>query len=702
MNDDSSKAPDKDFYEEIYEGALSKLGENIQAKWKEKENGNYRFVSLGRKGIRIYECLPKYESGAVKEKKTDGQRQNPPDVVSEYALPFIFNDEGQGAYSLLDDALYYGSSALGVAKAIYAFSSVYGQGQPKEKIDYYSAIDTGELRLNFNRYIGSQHATETKKNNLEAGYSHYFVKRLARDIRSLNNTFEIEFPIITFGLDRCPDMKQWEEALKAVYSDRGARVYTVEHDVEDNKEKNFSVNVLLRSDGSNFTKLRLFPGISDDGGQPYRVKIVCMSPHTISDENLVFQQLFDQADEGYKEIWDMIYKKCHIDVSKINTDNIVDYLSIARPRCNKSLVIMANFLLSFSTLVEELDRLEEFLGRLNIQYSPKGIDIDKGLYYLLGNGNLCEKVADGLKRLYHERRLCGTVYTAKNLRVNYSVFENSKKINERTFFLLNVQNDYMLEMSQNVEEALGVLFFNQDMFFEKQELAYNPVTQDYNRLRMGFTYEGLQDTIQDSLARGYFALGSNEDFIVTLHRWVDQCIDEASIVPQYVLDDKSKYWIRVFRHGENEDPLLSHLARFVLFVFKEHTSKTQLEWIQKKELEKLLVESYKVVEKGASYELKTRQIVESENICIKIKIKEEEVEELVFTNKRYLDTDGNEKPRNVLKYMVDMCILSEDEPEKITIHPRTKSFFKTGITTMSRQSEENIRARINQYTLQQE
>lgn len=250
----------------------------------------------------------------------------------------------------------------------------------------------------------------------------------------------------------------------------------------------------------------------------------------------------------------------------------------------------------------------------------------------------------------------------------------------------------MMENSQNVEEALGVLFFNQDMFFEKQELASNPVTQDYHRLRMGFTYEGLQDIIQDSLARGYFTLKPDEDFVITLHRWVDQRIGEASIVPQYVLDDKSKYWIRVFRHGENEETLLSHLARFVLFVFNERANKTYLEWIPKDELKNLLVNSFNKIE-GDTLESKKKQIVESTNICIKV-----ESDELVFTNDHYPVLDQTGKPRSVLDYMIKMCILSEDEQGVITIHPRTKSFFKTGITTMSSQSEKEIRKEIYKYS----
>ena len=93
---------------------------------------------------------------------------------------------------------------------------------------------------------------------------------------------------------------------------------------------------------------------------------------------------------------------------------------------------------------------------------------------------------------------------------------------------------------------------------------------------------------------------------------------------QYILDYQSQNWYRVFRHGENEDTLLSHTARFVLFVFKERNKQTHLGWIRKDELEKLLVKAFNAIVINANTkeedkdQERTKQIVESKNVIFKI------------------------------------------------------------------------------------
>lgn len=691
-------------YKDFYVYALRSLGEELQEKVNgERNNGKkkLRFLSLGRKGAKLYECLSLYT--ASEDKRVIGSEKSKEyediDIISEHALPFISRiDESESdvVYCLLDDGLYYGSSAIGLAKAVYGFEKIFGKHTPtEEKISYFGAIDTGELRLNFDRYIGEVKAKKTSDAGLAKGYSHYFVKRLSSDIRSFENTFEIEFPIVTFKLDFSPIKEHWESVVKEVFKDTGAKVYTVEH------AENFSVNVLLpNTGGSSFKKIRIFP----HNPEKYKdrddyVNVVCMAPYPIADDDLTLSQLFDYAGEDYKELWEEIYERCNVQSSYINADTIVSYLNLVRPRCNRSLVIMANYLLSYSVIIEQRDKLENVFSLLGVKADFKGIKAEN-LYYLLGDKDFSQAIGKRLQCFYNTRTECGDIITNKELHVNYPVFENSKNMEENYMYLFDLQNDFMMEKSQNMEEALSALFVNQDVFFEKQILAGNPITQDYNRLRLGYTYEGLHDTIQEAFNKGYFTFGSDEDFTITLHRWVDQRIGEASIVPQYIHDEKSHYWVRVFRHGENEDTLLSHLARFVLLVYNERDEKTKLGWIWRDEFEELLTRAYKAIEE-IGYD--KNQIVESMNIELYV---DDEDGKLKYRNTHYNKTEKVGAPRDVLQYMIDMCILSEDEfndakeKDMITIHPRTKFYLKNdifGITTMDSNAEAKVKHEIAEY-----
>lgn len=686
---DGGSCPYEEFYKQSLESLsnnLRELGENDRARQRT------RIVALGRKGLKLFEHLSNLDARKLKDESIGSTNNNPvfPDVVSEHALPFVSRkDRNTGTvYCLMDDALYYGSSARGVAREVYAFENIYDiSGHADGKISYYSAIDTDEFRPNFDRYIAPVESNSVKKKGIGQGYSHFFSKRLSKDIRALENTFEIEFPVITYNLDKRIEKENWENMAKAAYSGTEAKVYVVEH------EENYSVNILLDGAyGCSFDKLRMFPGGSRkaDGGMENRMKVICMSPHPVPDDDYLLEHLFDNANEGYKALWREIFDRCHITTSETGPDNIMDYLTVARWRCNKSLVIMANYLLSFSSFVRQSDRLEKAFHDAGLTAAYKGIDAEKDLYYLLGDKDFCREVAEQLQRFYADKTQCGDVSVNDSLTVDYTVFENSRNVDGSIATLIRIQDDYMLEKSQNMEEALGALFYNQDVFYEKQVLAGNPVTQDFSRLRMGYTFDALRKTISDAIKRNLLKLGRTEEFDTTLHRWMDQRIGEASIVPQYILDEKSGYWVRVFRHGENEEPLLGHLARFVLLVYLEWNEQTGLGWIRKDLFQELLAEAYHAGDIGNRKE----QIVE----CTNINIYTDDKGELVFTNIHYGTDEEAGRPHNVLQYMIDMCILSEEVKDKITIHKRTNFFIQPGITTMEDGYENEIKKKVREWS----
>lgn len=650
-------------YEGFYVQSMKDLKKNL----REQINENTLLISLGRKGVKIFEFL-------FSSNDKDGEAKIP-DVVSEHALPFIsMRDEGKDVdYQMLDDALYFGSSAKGVAEEIYALENIYKiHGRNGRKINFYSAIETDELRPHFDQYIGTVHAKSTKDNGIGAGYSHFFAKRFAEDIRRLEDTFEVEYPIVTFKLDRCIGLNEWKEVFERVFHDIG-KVYVVEH------EENYSINILFdKTNGCSFRKLRIFPSNCSQQIRSNRVKVVCMAPHPVWNEDYLLERIFDSAHEEYRDLWLDIYDKCNIKQSKINPDNILDYLTVAKRRCNKSLVIMLNYLLSYSAFIEQKDRLNEVFSEAGLNAKFQGVDENKDLYFLLGNKDLCQKVAGRLDDFYRNGTLCGDVYTSKDIRFDYTIFENSENVDKTTSTLIHIQNKSMVEKSRNVEEALGALFFNQDSFYEKQLLEMNPITQDFSRLRMGYTFDALFQIIGHFIDLGILEKEDGEDIFLTIHRWVDQRIGEGSIVPQYILDEKSKHWVRVFRHGENEDTLLSHLARYALMVFREWNKIIPFGRIEKNKFQELLATLYKECIKN----LKGNEIVESKNITFTL----DKDDCFAFVNNHY----HNSNPRNVLQYLIDMCIFTEEE-ERISIHRRTNFIMPPAITTLEWKDEEAIK-----------
>ena len=693
---DKTKLPNIGFYppyETFYNESLKSLSDKLLKLGENNETGQKtRIVALGRKGIKLLEHLINSQAKGLMDKSVGSKEElrGFPDVVSEHALPFISRkDRNTGTiYCLMDDALYYGSSARGVAQEVYAFENIYGiSGHADGKICFYSAIDTDELRPNFDRSISSVESLSVREKGYGQGYSHFFAKRLSKDIRALEDTFEIEFPVVTYTLDRRIEKNCWRDNIAAAYEKTEANVDIVDH------EENYSINILLDHEyGSSFNKVRIFPNNSKkaDNDKENRVKVICMSPHLIPDDDYRLEHLFDNANEDYKVLWKEIFDRCRITTLDTNPANILDYLTIARWRCNKSLVVLANYLLSYSTFVQQSIRLEKAFQSAGLTVKFQGIDAQKNLYYLLGDKDFCYEVAERLNSFYENKTECGVVDVNDNLQVDYTVFENSKNLDESIATLIRIQDDYMLEKSQNVEEALGALFYNQDVFYEKQILAGNPVSQDFNRLRMGYTFGTLRKIIKNAIKENILELEKEEVFDITLHRWIDQRIGEASIVPQYILDEKSKHWIRVFRHGENEEPLLGHLARFVLLVYQEWNKQTKLGWIRKDIFQKLLVETYNV--KGIDN--RKEQIVECTNINIQTIRTKDDQEKLAFTNSHYVPDSKAGTPHDVLQYMIDMCILSEEVKDKITIHKRANFFMQPGITTMEDGYEKMIKEKV--------
>ena len=141
---------------------------------------------------------------------------------------------------------------------------------------------------------------------------------------------------------------------------------------------------------------------------------------------------------------------------------------------------------------------------------------------------------------------------------------------ERQNILLH--NEHMVRNSHSCQEALSALFFNQNLFIERWSRM--KARYEGRRLWFGYTHDSLSYQLERN---GRYKKLQNQE--KQLHKWVDLRIDQGCVVPQYVLDPQNDVWVRVLRPGENEDVLLSHLARFVIHVYNLIDAKMELGYI---------------------------------------------------------------------------------------------------------------------------
>ena len=505
-------------------------------------DGKTIIVAVSRKGPRLLERI-----------LADISIANDPLVITEHALPFFFRDLARCEYSkvqilLVDDAVYFGSTIEGIYREILAYK------------DYY--------HLSFDLKVFTAIKTEDSKNlaeldihaeNVRKGYGHYFVKHIMAELRSSHKPLEIDFPCIAYRMEKTIDTEALNKELGLLYH---GMVYRVSHAECE------SYNVVMKPDsGAFFNKLRIYP----DGNYLY---IEPMSPRVIINEE---DQLIHLLDDAAEDICDYWHELCTRYLAKDD-----GYPSQLQQPITKAFVTIANYLYSINTLIKEEMTLQpafDKAGGLICDISIKGCD----LCYLLSDNELT-------KRLYGiiENHLC------KRLPLFYTYGINLIKFSEQQVFesydyptkeekeVLKNHDSHMIFNSKNIPQALSAIFFNQNLLIERGSRKNCKLGR--SRLNFGYTFHSLKKLISDY--RNEFSF--NETDMLLVHKWVDTRIEQGCIVPQYICDITNQVWTRVFRPGENEDVILSHLARWTCSVYRVLKEDGRLQKIRKSFFEEIL------------------------------------------------------------------------------------------------------------------
>ena len=619
----------------IYSNSLKEMVKHLNEEIHSSETDIV--IALSRKGPRMLEYLKRYNS--LKEFS----------FTTEHALPFIFeqisnNRDKKYRIFIVDDAIYFGSTIQNLYNEIKAYIDAYKLDNVKiyAVVTAIKASDSKTLNIDDALLLNYE-----GKEPLRAGYGHYFVKCLMNDFSKLDNTLEVEFPTIEYDLPSNVDEQIVDEAIKNQYPDAFRS--------EQNGESRAKWCIILENGKTSaFNKVRIFISAN-------KLRFVFMNPHYFNNNEETLAGLMVRQGSPFREMWNEIqlhFKNVELDIRKEFNNEI-------RRNRLRTQVILANYILSFNNFLVERDKINAIVGSLGIDENSYSIK-ENNLTYLIGNVSLVANTIGRLKVAADSNLSLDPLLSVKEMTVsNDYVLESNSLPKDELEVLLN-HNLVMISKSQDTEESLSAMFNNLTILIEKW--TRGTIYDDNYRLRFGYTMKNLTAFVH---RYGAFKIEEPEKFQTELHSWIDNRIDNGCIVPQYIVDSASSTWMRVFRPGENEDLLLSHLARLVLCVWNQANEILQ---VQK-------VNTY-------TYQSLLSVVIDTFRECL-----EKEESYLQFRIDGKLLPCIGDKYRNIVDYMKDMYILTE-ENDFLECSPRLQNKeFKT-CTTLSRELEENIRKKI--------
>lgn len=617
MDTSSKEAKTKDF--STFEQALGQLHDNLLKDYV--DDGHSIVIAMSRKGPRLVEAV------FIQEELS---KLN---VVTEFAIPFIFKKMEQGVtyrIYVVDDAVYYGSTLKNLIKEIREYEQIYGL--TLEVKAYVAIVDKEALPFNEIEVIGMLGPRN--------GYGHYFVQQVMSLFRSKKRCMEVEFPTITYVLDKTADLIILEEELKKSFGE----VYRTSYKEED------VLNVLLKKEGSQFSKIRMYR-------EGTMLHLTFMSPFNLCIGTVFFDELFKSMGTAYHDWW------CNLLANIVDSQEKANLSDSLRRNMEKSLVVMANYIYSFQGFIYHRQEIERLLGRRGYLILSHGIQ-SRDLYKLIG----VRKLADDLAILlsYYDRLVDFRFpnWNSSSVISEHQIYEEYDSPTPSERDSLAEHNLHMVRNSQNLHQALSAIVFNQNLFVERWSRKGNegPI----RHLWFGYKHDSLAE-----LVKRYARFDEPKSLEQDIHEWLDRRIDMGCVVPQYIKDGESKTWVRVFRPGENEDVLLSHLSRFVIHVYSQIEEQFHLGYCPVETLGKVL----SIVWRQFGDEFLQSQF------CFKLFVSDGEL---------YIDQEILPQALTVIRYLQKMYIFEVSNDGEVKISSRIADPDFLHYTTLDSKYEKEI------------
>lgn len=587
-------------------------------------------IALSRKGPRLLEFLAKHKDLVI------------PNVISEHALPFLFsriikNSESYHLY-IFDDAIYYGSTISNLIDEINAYISAYNLHERVDIAGIYVAIkepSSVELPNDINVYPVEA---------CSSGYGHYFVKRVMKDLRSLGRSLEIEFPAIRHHVSKELKLEDLYQSFKNTFGENNVCLINSTEGIPS-----LSV-VWSKPDETTFRKMRLYIDDND-------LVIVPIAPELFYND----MSRLSYVSFGRNDLISSLWRRIVDELTEVYEGDANSNVILRRNICRTGVVLL-NYFSSIDTYIYESPRVRSCVESLGVSLSEPNLDPDN-LKYLLYDNYVSDVVSIWNKMLTLDD------YITMPIQVNLSksdeiVYESTSLSSAEVEPLVKV-NILSVMGSRSFEEALSVMSFNQTIMIERFSRYIR--ANKHERLRFGYSFAGLWNFIRNNANK----VSSDDITLSRLHKWVDCQIDNGSLVPQYIVDKNSSMWTRVFRPGENEDVMLSHIGRFVAFVIdKMHRPDIDGSdyGVLKSNLDGILSIVYsKYYERINDEEPQWPDIVEKKS-------------QLVFSS-------TNE---NLIDFLIRMSVLTKTITHTIKINERLNNYEFSHITTFSKELEDEI------------
>ena len=617
METTSNKAESKDRSD--FEESLKRLHDNLLRDYVFDDNSIV--IALSRKGPKVLER-------AFTEEELSNLN-----IVTEFAVPFLLKSLKAGEeyrVYIVDDAIYFGSTLKNLIAEIREYEKRY------------------QLNLFIRTYVALQDKDALKFSDVEvkgitgyrSGYGHYFVRQLMSRCRELHRCMEVEFPIITYEFSEEPDLNKIDSLLRKDFQ----TVYISEYAEEK------VITVLFPEDGCQFCKIRIYV-------EGKKLHVAFMAPRNIAGGFESLQHLMDAFGGGYQKVWQMLLDYLYRDMHQWKPLGVLDRNK------ERSLIVIANFIYSYQIFIRIRMQLQQLL--VNLGYEYKAFYLQKNAIYRLTGIRAIED--ELIQLLSHDMRVVveRRPDIMKYMPVVPSQFyeeEDSPTAEERNS--LAEHNLHMVRNSMNLEQALSAIVFNQNLFVERWTRNDNEGSRRH--LWFGYTHESL-----GAIVNRYARFDISEKMDKNIHQWLDERIDMGCVVPQYIRDVKSNIWVRVFRPGENEDVLLSHLSRFVIHVYGQIDKQLNLGYCPNEILEKVLAivwrQYYEDLLKG--------------QFDFRLKVDE---------GKLYIEEENLPTRLTVIRYLQKMYILDVNNDGEVTISQRIADPDFLHYTTMDRLSEREI------------
>lgn len=598
MIESSSESRNRDRI--TFESSLKQLHDNLLRDYVDDDRSV--IISMSRKGPKIMDIV-----------FSDEERKHL-NVVTEFAIPIIFRKmkkDVEYRIYVVDDAIYYGSTLLNLFREISEYQRVYEL--KFEVFGAYVAIqDRGAIVFDSYNVYGNS--------DLREGYGHYFVREIMSLFRSHHRCMEVEYPVITYILDDELNFNQLRLQMKSHYKTFYEEIH---------KEETV-LNVLLEQGNSQFSKYRLYPD-----GKKLHVAFMC--PRIIPNTGKMLKELMKEMPYSIKTVWEEL---CSI---MLDDEKSIKFTDGSRRNMYRNLVSIANYIYSYQEYIYYKSTIDNLLA----QSDNKVLSCDlkeSALYYLLGDHELASKLKIALAE---QTRLLDFHFPDilfSTTSDNAQLYEELRFPSQDERTTLEAHNTHMIRNSLSFNEALSAVFFNQNIFIERW--SRHNARYEGRRLWFGYTHDALLAMLKKNTR-----LDLPEQLDLFLHQWLDYRIDQGCVVPQYILDSLTNQWARVFRPGENEEIMLSHLSRFVLHIYKIIDRRIGMGYVPRLFLNNMLAVVYrKFWHSGLSEQFDFELELSQDNVLC-------------------LSNEYNGNCTEVIKLLRKMYIIELDDDE-VTIAPR--------------------------------